>query len=151
MWLLVLELLFFEADSESEICACIDKAIHQRLKVWWPVCCYCGIVCKQQVCYYGIFTSVVAFEREGLKSLLPVRVGWYIHSSAVLKTCLRSSEWKILGPVWHRTWHHWYFFKGSDIFTFNFTVPHILLWKNSIIIFNFSGHPILVRFWTNRL
>ena len=68
------------------------KTINQRLR--------CGGLCAVTVVSSAnrmsllivTFTFVLGFKQDGLKSLPYVRVSMYMPSSAVPKTCLRSSE-----------------------------------------------------------
>ena len=107
MWLLVLRLLFFfETGSETESSACINKA---SIKDW-----SCDGLCAATAASFAnnmsliiaCFTFVFAFRREGLNSFPSVRVCRYIPSSAVPKSCLRSSEKKILKIVGANTQHY---------------------------------------------
>ena len=125
----------FEVYSESEICVCIDKVIHQRLNLLWTVNCYCGIVANSMsliIMFFFLLSSLTSIERGCLVCHHFV----YARLLPLAKTFLRSSEKKVpkgigdnkqafLTPFW--------ILNNSDTFLSYCIVPQILLWKDSIV------------------
>ena len=149
MWLIVLKLLyFFETDSESESCACISKAIHQILKVWWTVFCYCGIVCNQHVSYNSVFYLCILFQTWGVEQFSVsscIQVYTFFRYSKSLFEKQRKEIPKSVGASTQPCLTPLKILDGLNTFSSCCTVPHIFLQKNSMRPFNFGGHSILVR------
>ena len=95
-----------------------------------------------------LITLVFAFSREGLNSFPSVCFCRYIPFSVVPKASFKSSEKKIPYSVGANTQScltQLKLWKDFDTFSSCCTIPYILLWKDSMRLFSFGGHRILVK------
>ena len=113
----------------------ISKAIHQRLKLWWAVCCYCGtvktnvsvyndcVICtclserKSRKIYAAEERRLYVFYMRSLRKLLEISWTYMTLNTVVLSRCGLSNMFTILCEhrlCWLR--HIWQMKKGRILY-----------------------------------